>query len=72
MNIEDLLGRMVKEGASDGFITAGAPPSIKVDGEIHPISTRHLLSRRRASLYCRLCEKISRKIFRSTMNVITR
>jgi len=38
MNIEDLLGRMVKEGASDGFITADAPPSIKVDGEIHPIS----------------------------------
>ena len=37
MNIEDLLGRMVKEGASDGFITAGAPPSIKVDGEIHPM-----------------------------------
>ena len=37
MNIEDLLVRMVKEGASDGFITAGAPPSIKVDGEIHPI-----------------------------------
>ena len=37
MNIEDLLGRMVKEGASDGFITAGASPSIKVDGEIHPI-----------------------------------
>jgi twitching motility protein PilU len=38
MKIEDLLGRMVKEGASDGFITADAPPSIKVDGEIHPIS----------------------------------
>ena len=37
MDIEDLLIRMVKEGASDGFITADAPPSIKVDGEIHPI-----------------------------------
>ena len=37
MDIEDLLVRMVKEGASDGFITAGAPPSIKVDGEIHPM-----------------------------------
>ena len=37
MDIEDLLVRMVKEGASDGFITADAPPSIKVDGEIHPI-----------------------------------
>jgi twitching motility protein PilU len=42
MKIEDLLGRMVKEGASDGFITADAPPSIKVDGEIYPISDRPL------------------------------
>jgi twitching motility protein PilU len=38
MNIEDLLERIVKEGASDGFITVGAPPSIKVDGQIYPIS----------------------------------
>ena len=38
MNIEELLGRMVKEGASDGFITAGAPLSIKVDGQIYPIT----------------------------------
>ncbi len=37
MKIEDLLRRMVKEGASDGFITAGAPPSIKVNGEIYPV-----------------------------------
>ena len=42
MKIEDLLGRMVKEGASDGFITADAPPSIKVDGQIYPISARPL------------------------------
>jgi twitching motility protein PilU len=40
MNIESLLQRMVKEGASDGFITAHAPPSIKVDGQIYPISDR--------------------------------
>lgn len=38
MKIEDLLERVVKEGASDGFITAGAPPSIKVDGQIYPVS----------------------------------
>lgn len=38
MNIEDLLQRVVKEGASDGFIAAGAAPAIKVDGEIMPIS----------------------------------
>ncbi len=42
MNIENLLERMVKEGASDGFITADAPPSIKVDGQIYPISERPL------------------------------
>ena len=38
MNIEDLLERVVKEKASDGFISAGAPPSIKVDGKIFPIT----------------------------------
>jgi twitching motility protein PilU len=37
MNIEDLLERVVSEGASDGFISAGAAPSIKVDGTIFPI-----------------------------------
>jgi twitching motility protein PilU len=29
---------MIKEGASDGFVTAGAPLSIKVDGQIYPIT----------------------------------
>ncbi|MBK6739829.1 MAG: PilT/PilU family type 4a pilus ATPase [Haliea sp.] len=42
MNIDSLLERMVKEGASDGFITADAPLSIKVDGQIYPISKRPL------------------------------
>jgi twitching motility protein PilU len=43
MKIEELLERVVKEGASDGFIAAQAAPSIKVDGEIYPI-TEHTLS----------------------------
>ena len=38
MNIEFLLERVVQDGASDGFISAGAPPSIKVDGKIFPIT----------------------------------
>jgi len=42
MKIESLLERMVKERASDGFITADAPPSIKVDGQIYPITERPL------------------------------
>ena len=43
MKIEELLERVVKEGASDGFIAAQAAPSIKVDGQIYPI-TEHLLT----------------------------
>ncbi len=43
MKIADLLARIVKEGASDGFIAADAPLSIKVDGEIFPISD-HLVT----------------------------
>jgi len=42
MKIENLLERMVKEGASDGFITADAPPCIKVDGQIFPITDQAL------------------------------
>ncbi|MBP6723730.1 MAG: PilT/PilU family type 4a pilus ATPase [Halioglobus sp.] len=42
MKIEQLLERVVADKASDGFISAGAPLSIKVDGEIHPISEQPL------------------------------
>ncbi|NND66002.1 MAG: PilT/PilU family type 4a pilus ATPase [Halioglobus sp.] len=42
MKIKDLLSRIVKEGASDGFITAEAPPCIKVDGQIYPVSDQPL------------------------------
>jgi twitching motility protein PilU len=42
MRIEDLLERVVTDKASDGFIAAGAPPSIKVNGEMTPISDQPL------------------------------
>ncbi len=42
MKIEQLLERVVQDKASDGFISAGAPMSIKVDGEIFPISEKPL------------------------------
>jgi twitching motility protein PilU len=38
MKIEQLLERIVSDKASDGFVSAGARPSVKVDGELHPIS----------------------------------
>ncbi len=38
MKVEDLLERVVREGASDGFLSADLAPSIKVDGQIFPMS----------------------------------
>jgi twitching motility protein PilU len=42
MQIEELLAKMVESQASDGFLTARAAPSIKVDGEIHAIGVDSL------------------------------
>ncbi|MBE7374989.1 PilT/PilU family type 4a pilus ATPase [Pseudomonas lopnurensis] len=38
MEFEKLLRLMVEKGASDLFITAGVPPSMKVNGKILPVS----------------------------------
>ena len=56
MLIDELLQRVVKEQASDGFVTAGAPPSIKIDGQIYPISK------------ARYTDEQTRDIVLSTMN----
>ena len=50
MQIEDLLQRVVDDGASDGFISAGAPPSIKVDGTLYPVTETPLTSEEAAEL----------------------
>jgi twitching motility protein PilU len=38
MELSPLLSMMVKNKASDLFITAGREPSMKVDGKIHPVN----------------------------------
>lgn len=42
MDIDKLLQIMVEKGASDLFITAGVPPSIKVHGRVLPVTTTPL------------------------------
>lgn len=42
MDIDKLLQVMVEKGASDLFITAGVPPSIKVHGRVVPVTTNPL------------------------------
>jgi len=42
MNFSDLLKLMKHKKASDLFITAGVPPSVKVDGKIVPVTKQAL------------------------------
>lgn len=42
MEFEDLLKLMVEKGGSDMFITAGVPPSVKLNGKIVPITKNPL------------------------------
>jgi twitching motility protein PilU len=42
MDIEKLLQLMVEKGASDLFITAGVPPSVKINGRMMPVTTTAL------------------------------
>ena len=42
MDFERLLALMVEKGASDLFITAGVPPSMKLNGRVLPVTTTPL------------------------------
>lgn len=42
MDFERLLSLMVEKGASDLFITAGVPPSMKLNGKVVPVTTTPL------------------------------
>jgi len=42
MDFERLLGLMVEKGASDLFVTAGVPPSIKLNGKVMPVTSTPL------------------------------
>ena len=39
MDFEDCLKTMVREGGSDLYLTTGAPPSAKFNGELRPLSS---------------------------------
>jgi twitching motility protein PilU len=40
--MQTLLRKLVDKNGSDLFITAGFPPAIKVDGEVHPVAEKPL------------------------------
>jgi twitching motility protein PilU len=50
--MQGLLKKMVDKDASDLFITAGFPPAIKIDGEIHK-AAEHALTREQSAVIVR-------------------
>ena len=40
--VHDLLRRVIELNASDLFVTVGAPPSVKMNGQITPLTTQAL------------------------------
>jgi twitching motility protein PilU len=63
MKIEELLQRVVKEKASDGFITVNAPPSIKVDGQLFPVSDKLLSEEEARELVLSIMREDQKKEF---------
>lgn len=66
MELDELLGKMVEREASDGFITARAAPSIKIDGEIMALGKRALSDDEVADLVIGTMSKAQRAEFHET------
>jgi len=66
MDMEQLLRRMVEKGASDLFITAGVPPSMKQHGQILPITARPLTPERTREVVLSVMNEAQRREFNAT------
>ncbi len=66
MNFMDFLKLMVHKNASDLFITAGVPPSLKVDGKIQPITKQSLTPEQARDLAFSVMNEEQRRQFEAT------
>lgn len=66
MDFEKLLNVVVDQGASDLFITAGVPPSIKLHGKIVPVTTTPLSPEKARELVMSVMNERQRKEFVET------
>ncbi|MCG7908522.1 MAG: PilT/PilU family type 4a pilus ATPase [Candidatus Thiodiazotropha taylori] len=66
MELNTLLAMMVKNKASDLFITAGREPSIKVDGKIHPVNKTALTAQQTKTLTYSIMTDAQQKEFDET------
>jgi len=63
MDFEKLLNVVVDQGASDLFITAGVPPSVKLHGKIVPVTTTPLSPEKARELVMSVMNDRQRKEF---------
>ncbi len=66
MQMTDLLQLMLKQNASDLFITTGAPPSLKIDGRVIPVKTGALSAEDTRDLSYSIMNDYQRKEFERT------
>ncbi|PCK09993.1 MAG: type IV pili twitching motility protein PilT [Alteromonadaceae bacterium] len=66
MDLDKLLVLMVDKGASDLFITAGIPPSIKLHGKVVPVTTTPLSPEKTRELCLSVMNEKQRKEFMET------
>lgn len=68
MDIERLLQLVVEKGASDLFITAGVPPSIKLHGRVVPCSSSALTPEKARELVVGTMNEKQRREFAEKRN----
>ncbi len=66
MDLDRLLSLMVEKGASDLFITAGVPPSMKLHGKVMPVTTTPLSPEKTREICLSVMNDRQRKDFMST------
>ncbi|MFT5116692.1 MAG: twitching motility protein PilU [Kiritimatiellia bacterium] len=66
MEIEKLLKLMVDKSASDLFITAGMPPSLKINGQLMPLSSKTISAEVARKIVLSVMDEQQRDDFTST------
>ena len=66
LEVTDMLARMVEKKASDLFITAGLPPSMKVNGRIQPITQTALTAQQSRDMVLNVMTPSQREEFEKT------
>lgn len=69
MNIEPYLTHMAEKGASDMFFTTGAPPSVKIQGVLKPLSKTRLQPGATAKIADALMSEEQRNLFAENLEM---